>query len=293
MLDARDVRMDVYLPTPEAGRVRIGAEARIVLDAYPRTSSRRGWSSSRARRSSRRRPWRPVTSATKLMFRIRVRIDPERSVDASASSAAGCPGRLCAGPTRRPLGRLAPPEPAAGCTGSRADPPRRPETRDGAAGSHRRPGRASHPPLRPDRRTRDVTLCDPRRPARGPDRAGRRREVVAARDSRGGPAASGGPRHGADGDIAQARQRAAACPRIAYMPQGLGRNLYASLSVRENVDVFGRLFVQEPAERDRADRRTPGRHGARALRGPPGRKLSGGMPKARPLLRPDPRFPTC
>jgi ribosome-dependent ATPase len=30
--------------------------------------------------------------------------------------------------------------------------------------------------------------------------------------------------------------------RIAYMPQGLGRNLYPTLSVGENLDFFGRLF---------------------------------------------------
>src|SRR5580693_5283866 len=30
--------------------------------------------------------------------------------------------------------------------------------------------------------------------------------------------------------------------RIAYMPQGLGRNLYPTLSVFENIDFFGRLF---------------------------------------------------
>lgn len=52
-----------------------------------------------------------------------------------------------------------------------------------------------------------------------------------------------------DGDMTDARHRAAICPRIAYMPQGLGRNLYASLSVRENIDFFGRLFGQDVAER--------------------------------------------
>ena len=35
MLDISDVYMDIYLPTEQAGRVRFGAEARIVLDAYP------------------------------------------------------------------------------------------------------------------------------------------------------------------------------------------------------------------------------------------------------------------
>lgn len=36
--------------------------------------------------------------------------------------------------------------------------------------------------------------------------------------------------------------RAGVVSRIAYMPQGLGRNLYSSLSVGENLDFFGRLF---------------------------------------------------
>ena len=44
------------------------------------------------------------------------------------------------------------------------------------------------------------------------------------------------------GDMARAGHRARIAPRIAYMPQGLGRNLYPTLSVRENVDFFGRLF---------------------------------------------------
>ena len=35
MLDISYVYMDVYLPTEEAGKVKIGGDARIVLDAYP------------------------------------------------------------------------------------------------------------------------------------------------------------------------------------------------------------------------------------------------------------------
>ncbi len=54
--------------------------------------------------------------------------------------------------------------------------------------------------------------------------------------------------------VATWRMRAIAgsvCPRIAYMPQGLGRNLYPTLSVLENLDFFGRLFGQSRAERRR------------------------------------------
>ena len=51
------------------------------------------------------------------------------------------------------------------------------------------------------------------------------------------------------GDIANSAHRAAVCPRIAYMPQGLGKNLYPDLTIRENIDFFGRLFGQSRPER--------------------------------------------
>src|SRR6516165_7526641 len=53
------------------------------------------------------------------------------------------------------------------------------------------------------------------------------------------------------GNIADAAHRAAACPHIAYMPQGLGKNLYPDLSIRENIEFFSRLFGQSAAERER------------------------------------------
>jgi ABC-type multidrug transport system ATPase subunit/ABC-type multidrug transport system permease subunit len=53
------------------------------------------------------------------------------------------------------------------------------------------------------------------------------------------------------GDMRDTDYRNRVCPRIAYMPQGLGRNLYSTLSVFENLDFFGRLFGQPRAERGR------------------------------------------
>ena len=50
-------------------------------------------------------------------------------------------------------------------------------------------------------------------------------------------------------DIARTGDRRAIAPRVAYMPQGLGRNLSPTLSVRENLDFFGRLFGQKAEER--------------------------------------------
>jgi ribosome-dependent ATPase len=52
-----------------------------------------------------------------------------------------------------------------------------------------------------------------------------------------------------DEDIAKREHLRTIRGRIAYMPQGLGRNLYPTLSVFENIDFFGRLFGQSAAER--------------------------------------------
>lgn len=52
------------------------------------------------------------------------------------------------------------------------------------------------------------------------------------------------------GPIEDPAHRRQVCPKIAFMPQGLGRNLYAELSVRENLEFFSRLFGQGKQERD-------------------------------------------
>ncbi len=80
-----------------------------------------------------------------------------------------------------------------------------------------------------------------------------------------------------DGDMAQARHRREVCPRIAYMPQGLGRNLYATLSVRENVDFFGRLFGHSPAARAARIDELLHSTGLAPFADRPAGKLSGGM----------------
>ncbi|WP_020653186.1 ribosome-associated ATPase/putative transporter RbbA [Massilia niastensis] len=79
------------------------------------------------------------------------------------------------------------------------------------------------------------------------------------------------------GDIRQARFRARICPRIAYMPQGLGKNLYPTLSVEENLQFFARLFGQDARDRrariDALARST----GLYAFLDRPAGQLSGGM----------------
>ncbi|QJQ00519.1 ribosome-associated ATPase/putative transporter RbbA [Herbaspirillum rubrisubalbicans] len=79
------------------------------------------------------------------------------------------------------------------------------------------------------------------------------------------------------GDMRQAEHRQQVCPRIAYMPQGLGKNLYPTLSVEENLQFFARLFGQGAAERRRRiDELTAGT-GLSAFLARPAGKLSGGM----------------
>ena len=80
-----------------------------------------------------------------------------------------------------------------------------------------------------------------------------------------------------DGDMAQATHRRDVCPRIAYMPQGLGKNLYATLSVAENVDFFGRLFGHALAERQARMADLLHATGLAPFADRPAGKLSGGM----------------
>jgi ribosome-dependent ATPase len=79
------------------------------------------------------------------------------------------------------------------------------------------------------------------------------------------------------GDMADAGHRARTCPRIAYMPQGLGKNLYPTLSVFENVDFFGRLFGHGKRERERRIAELLRIIGLAPFADRPAGKLSGGM----------------
>jgi len=79
------------------------------------------------------------------------------------------------------------------------------------------------------------------------------------------------------GDIRRTQHRRMICPRIAYMPQGLGRNLYMTLSVFENVDFFGRLFGQSREEREWRIRELLEGTGLTPFANRPAGKLSGGM----------------
>ena len=79
------------------------------------------------------------------------------------------------------------------------------------------------------------------------------------------------------GDMNDVRHRRDVCPKIAWMPQGLGKNLYHTLSVYENVDFFARLFGHDKAERDIRINELLQSTGLAPFRDRPAGKLSGGM----------------
>jgi len=92
MLDFSYVYMDIYLPTEEAGKVKVGADARIVLDTYPDHPI-----PAKVSFVANESQFTPKTVETqserdKLMFQIRVRIDQERLLAHSDAIRSGLPG---------------------------------------------------------------------------------------------------------------------------------------------------------------------------------------------------------
>lgn len=80
-----------------------------------------------------------------------------------------------------------------------------------------------------------------------------------------------------DGNMACTKHRNTVCTRIAYMPQGLGKNLYQELSVHENLDFFGKLYGQSRRERKARIERLTTATGLVSFLNRPAEKLSGGM----------------
>jgi ABC-type multidrug transport system ATPase subunit/ABC-type multidrug transport system permease subunit len=79
------------------------------------------------------------------------------------------------------------------------------------------------------------------------------------------------------GNISDAHFRNSVSSRVAYLPQGLGKNLYPTLSIFENVDFFGRLFGQSREEREWRIRELLASTDLTPFRDRPAGKLSGGM----------------
>ena len=92
MLDTSYVYMDIYLPTEAAGKVKFGTAARIVLDAYPKIAIPAKVSFIATAAQFTPKTVETQSERDKLMFRIRVRIDPERLRTRAESVRSGLPG---------------------------------------------------------------------------------------------------------------------------------------------------------------------------------------------------------
>jgi HlyD family secretion protein len=92
MLDIGYVYMDIYLPTMAAGRVKIGDDARILLDAYPDHPIPAKVTFLADQAQFTPKMVETQTERDKLMFRVRVRIDPERSKAHADYVRSGLPG---------------------------------------------------------------------------------------------------------------------------------------------------------------------------------------------------------
>jgi HlyD family secretion protein len=92
MLDTAYVYMDIYLPTEQAGKVRFGANARIVLDAYPNVAIPAKVSFIASQAQFTPKIVETQNERDKLMFRIRVRVDPDRLRGRADIVRSGLPG---------------------------------------------------------------------------------------------------------------------------------------------------------------------------------------------------------
>ncbi len=91
------------------------------------------------------------------------------------------------------------------------------------------------------------------------------------------------------GNMADKRHRDVVCPRIAYMPQGLGKNLYPTLSVEENLQFFARLFGSWRRRAPSTHRRPDPQHWPVSFpRAPCWQALRRHETEARPVLCTDP-----
>jgi ribosome-dependent ATPase len=92
------------------------------------------------------------------------------------------------------------------------------------------------------------------------------------------------------GPIEDRHHRNTLYPLIAFMPQGLGGNLYPELSISENIRFFGTLFGLSKAEcEERMQQLLKATDLAALCRSPGGQALGRHETKARAVLRTDPR----
>ena len=282
LINLSDIYMEIFLPAQEAARVKIGADARIVLDARPEYAAQAKVSYVSPEAQFTPKQVETRSERDKLMFRVKLQVPSEMVLPYIERIKTGVRGmgyvRLddtVAWPAF--LEQRFPQALTAG-----APMPTLTKPVASVTDLTHRYGK-----------TRALDSITAEIPSGcmvgliGPDGVGKSTlmGIIA-----GAKKIQSGKVHVLGGDIADRRHRNAVCPLIAYMPQGLGKNLYFELSVFENIDFFAQLFGLSRAERRDADRLAPEGHRARPVPGPAGREALGRHEaEGRALLVADPR----
>lgn len=92
MVDLGDVYMSFFLPTEQAGRIGLGTDARILLDAVPNYSIPASISFVADVAQFTPKSVETEIEREKLMFRVRAKIDPELLKEYSGFVKTGLPG---------------------------------------------------------------------------------------------------------------------------------------------------------------------------------------------------------
>jgi HlyD family secretion protein len=92
MLDTSYVYMDIYLPTEQAGKVRLGGDCLIVLDALPEIALPAKVTYLATEAQFTPKAVETKTERDKLMFRVKLRVDPPLMRKYAAEVRTGLPG---------------------------------------------------------------------------------------------------------------------------------------------------------------------------------------------------------
>ncbi len=92
LVDLSDVSMTVYLPSAEAGRLAIGAETRLVLDAAPQYVIPASVSYVAAQAQFTPKSVETTSERQKLVFQVKLQLDPEQLKHYEARVKSGLPG---------------------------------------------------------------------------------------------------------------------------------------------------------------------------------------------------------
>lgn len=92
LLDLTDTYMTIFLPTADAGRVNINSEARIVIDALPNQPIPAFVSFVSPEAQFTPKEIETDKERAKLMFRVKVKVDPKIIKEGFTSAKSGLPG---------------------------------------------------------------------------------------------------------------------------------------------------------------------------------------------------------